>query len=57
MTAETLEIRKKIDKRIAILSPKQLNGLLTLNRYFFSSAPTAMPLAKKMLPSESFTIA
>jgi len=38
MTAETLEIKKKIDKRIAILSPKQLNGLLTLLESFTASA-------------------
>jgi len=38
MTAETLEIKKKIDMKIANLSPKQLNELLAILESFTASA-------------------
>ena len=41
MTATTLEIRKKIDKRIAILSPEQLYGLLFLLDSFITVPPVS----------------
>lgn len=46
-----MEIRKKIDKRIAILSPKQLNGLLTLLESFTASA--SVSTQEKSLVSDS----
>jgi hypothetical protein len=38
MTAEALEIKRKIDKRISILTPRQLNGLLSFLDSFVTSS-------------------
>ena len=40
MTTEVLEIKRKIDKRISILTPRQLNGLLSLLDSFVASSWT-----------------